>query len=162
MSFTIELGHMGNSAKRVNKTFKSSYSLSGVLKEQCSIKDPVITIKIGDSEKIKVPDITTCNYAYIKNFNRYYYITDFVSVRNTLLEIHMHEDVLKSFEKQIYDQEVIVQRMQGTSQYTWDIYDPNVYHYCDDKTVIRKLKSDDGFTKEGSYVMVTAGPSAAV
>lgn len=162
MSFTIEIGHMGNTYKRVNKTFTAKYKLSGILRDECSIKDPVVSIKIGDSEGIKVPEITVCNYAYIKNFNRYYYIKDFNTFRNTFLILYMHVDVLKSFASEIYKQEAIVQRTQGTAQYTSDIYDPIVYKYANDRIVTKSLVTTDGFLKNGSYVMVTAGPSAAV
>lgn len=162
MSFEVHIGTTSDSRKVVNKTFTSKYDLTGTLKAECDIKNPRIQLRIGDSQNIKIPDITVCNYAYIPNFNRYYYIVDFVSIRDTILEVQMSEDVLKSFSDEIYKQKGIVSRTESTAYYTSMLDDPDVYHYADTNIVIQKLASDDtAFSKSGSYVMVTAGPSAA-
>lgn len=161
MSFTVNIGNISVSKKVVDKAFTNKYELTGTLKNECSIKDPVITLRIGDSQNIKIPDITKCNYAYIVNFNRYYYITDFRSIRDTILEVHMHVDVLKTYADEIKKQKGIVSRASSRSVYTSLLPDDDSYNYADSKIVVKKLSTNDGFNKTGSYVMVTAGPSAA-
>lgn len=165
MSFTLKIGITENSSKRVDKEVSWKYNLSGTLKDECSIKNPIIVLRIGNSVNIKVPDITNCNYAYIENFNRYYFIRDFRSIRNTQFEIDLQEDVLMSFKDEIYKQNAIIRRTASDTINVQDIEDSDVYHYAESIIVTKKLTTADGFTKEdskGSYVMVTAGPSAAV
>lgn len=66
--------------------------LSGVLREECSIESPVITMQY---------DPRGLNYAYIPEFGRYYFITDITVLRENLFQVSMHVDVLMSFNAQI-------------------------------------------------------------
>lgn len=54
------------------------------------------------------------NYAYIPDFNRYYFVTDIVSVRSGLWLFKLKCDVLMSFKDDIYDLECIVARNETT------------------------------------------------
>ena len=81
--------------------------ITGTLREDCSIVDPVIKI-----ESITGLDISSCNYAYISEFGRYYYITNIVCV-GKLYELHMHCDVLMSFKSQIRSNTAVISRNQG-------------------------------------------------
>lgn len=81
--------------------------ITGTLREDCSIVDPVIKI-----ESINNFNISTCNYAYISEFGRYYYITNIVCV-GKLYELHMHCDVLMSFKSQIRSNSAVISRNQG-------------------------------------------------
>ena len=80
--------------------------LSGTLREDCSITDPVIKIS-----HISGFNIASCNYAYIPEFGRYYYINDIVCV-GKLYELHMHVDVLMSFRSQIRANSAVVSRQE--------------------------------------------------
>ena len=81
--------------------------MSGTLREDCSIVDPVIKI-----QSITGFNISTCNYAYISEFGRYYYITNIVCV-GKLYELHMHCDVLMSFRSQIRSNSAVVSRQEN-------------------------------------------------
>lgn len=80
--------------------------VTGTLRENCSIIDPVIKVEgtVGSN-------ITTCNYAYISEFARYYYITNIVCV-GKLFEVHMHVDVLMSFRGDIRTNSAVVSRQE--------------------------------------------------
>ena len=65
----------------VNKNITELITLTGTLREQSSIIDPVITISDIDNY------VGQMNYAYIPEFNRYYFITNVESVRNNLWKI---------------------------------------------------------------------------
>ena len=80
--------------------------VTGTLRENCSIIDPVIKVEgtVGSN-------ITTCNYAYISEFARYYYITNIVCV-GKLFEVHMHVDVLMSFRGDIRSNNAVVSRQE--------------------------------------------------
>ena len=81
--------------------------ISGTLREDCSIVDPVIKI-----ESITNFSLASCNYAYISEFGRYYYITNIVCT-GKLYELHMHVDVLMSFKSQIRGNSAVISRNQG-------------------------------------------------
>lgn len=81
--------------------------ISGTLREDCSVVDPVIKI-----QSITNFDISTCNYAYISEFGRYYYITNIVCV-GKLYELHMHCDVLMSFKSQIRGNTAVISRNEN-------------------------------------------------
>lgn len=80
--------------------------VTGTLRENCSIIDPIIKVEgtVGSN-------ITTCNYAYISEFARYYYITNIVCV-GKLFEVHMHVDVLMSFRGDIRTNSAVVSRQE--------------------------------------------------
>lgn len=82
--------------RHINKTdyLVEVASLSGNLRQKnVSVTDPVITIKYDSS-------VFGCNYAYIPEFKRYYYINGFSNVVNGIVDIAMHVDVLMSFKEE--------------------------------------------------------------
>lgn len=79
--------------RQVNKSEMISEvaNLSGTLRQKnVSVLNPTITIAYSK-------DIFSCNYAYIPEFNRYYFITGFSNVVNGIVDVSMHVDVLMSF-----------------------------------------------------------------
>lgn len=78
-------------------TVKHTYS-NCMLKDATSIRRPTIVIHTSSSG---VKNLTSgdskCNYMYIAEFGRYYYITDIRSIRTSIVEIDAISDPLKSF-----------------------------------------------------------------
>ena len=72
-----------------------------------------ITFK-GDSDLIrptiylKVDGIPTCNYAYIPEFKRYYFINSITMSNNKLVRLEMECDVLESFKDDILKSRVMI------------------------------------------------------
>lgn len=91
----------------VDKELKQLTSISGTLREQSSILDPVIIFS-GINQYIG-----QCNYVYIPEFNRYYFVTDVESVRNGLWKISMHVDVLYTYRNQIRSNSAIIERNEN-------------------------------------------------
>lgn len=110
MSFEIQIGITKSPHNKITKDFTVSYTLQGTLRSECSIFNPTIDLRIGDSVDIKIPSLTKCNYMYIPNFNRYYFITDIKSIRNTMASVSGHVDVLKTFSSQILANSAIISR----------------------------------------------------
>ena len=133
--FTIEL--YKNSAENiiVDKVdyMRKEFEIEGVLREETSLINPVITIEINPTKVIYVRDsenkfvvdndivrviteltkgVLNCNYCHIPLFDRYYYIDDIVSIRNNLWSISMTCDVLMSFKNKIYDLDVFCLRQE--------------------------------------------------
>lgn len=97
-----------NNAERskVNKTLllTNPIEYNGTLREECSITNPIIEFQhVG---------VITSNYAYIEEFNRYYFIDEVVSVRNNLWRVSMVVDVLMSFKDDINNVQGIVSRQE--------------------------------------------------
>lgn len=93
--------------KVADKRLTQLASLTGTLRDECSIVNPVISIGgLSDS------DAKNCNYAYISNFGRYYYIND-VIFKGNLKELHLHCDVLTSFKSNIRALDGVVSRQEN-------------------------------------------------
>lgn len=99
-----------NSVKKETEAGKltASYTLSGTLKNNTSIINPTIRVEVNSG-------IVNCNYAYIPEFSRYYFIRDIINVSNNIWEISMHCDVLSSFWNEIKTNSVILNRVENAS-----------------------------------------------
>ena len=68
MSFSIVFMYNNEPMNKIGKTPETKFTLEGTLKEESSIVDPVILIEKDNPIE--------ANYAYIAEFERYYYIKD--------------------------------------------------------------------------------------
>ena len=120
--------------------------ISGTLRDDCSIVDPVIKI-----ESITNFSLASCNYAYISEFGRYYYITNIVCT-GKLYELHMHCDVLMSFKSQIRGNSAVIARNE--SSYNLYLADGVFKTYANPHYQIKKFPSGfSGF----HYVLTISG-----
>ena len=111
----------------VNKLLNEISILNGTLREGTSILEPSILIEISNEENYALIDdvidndgdelvfndvanILKCNYAYIKEFNRYYYINDIIVTNNKLYRINMSVDVLMSFKNTYLELDALISR----------------------------------------------------
>lgn len=88
----------------IDKDLETLLTLSGILREESSIIDPVILVE--DLDDI----ITDINYAYISEFGRYYFINNITSVRQGLWRIMCHVDVLYTYRAGIRANNAIIER----------------------------------------------------
>lgn len=93
----------------VTKDITQLVELTGTLREGCSIIDPVI--RISDSY-FNNAHAAVCNYAKVDEFGRYYFVNDIVSV-GKFWEIHMHVDVLSSFQTELKSLDAIIARNEN-------------------------------------------------
>lgn len=102
---TITLYNNQSPAIAVDKEITQLTPLTGTLREESSIIDPVITMEgIEDY-------IAEANYAYIPDFGgRYYFITNIESVRQGLWRVSMHVDVLYTYRDEIKTNDAIIER----------------------------------------------------
>lgn len=146
---TFDLNLYQNTAE-TNRVDKSLYlspvgTLSGALRERCSLVSPVLTI-----EYPKVPDF---NYVYIEAFGRYYFVTGVVSVRYNLWEISLECDVLMTYKDKLLECEAFIDRNENT-------FNPLI---VDRRKVIEQGQNIIALTAEnevfgdtGSYIMVAS------
>lgn len=146
MAFDIVLMKNKSEKNAVDKTTEEIMTLTGELRGECSIIDPVFAIECSMS------DITRCNYAYIEKFDRYYFVTNMVSVRRKLVEFTCHVDVLMSFKKGIRGNKAIVKRQQ--QNYNLYLNDGSLKVYQNPHVTTKEFPS--GFTSM-EFVLAVAG-----
>lgn len=110
--------------KVVTKNITTLATITGTLREQCSIIDPVITV--SDSV-VNNAIAAACNYAMIADFGRYYYIKNIKSV-GKFWEITMHVDVLSSFQTQLKTLDAVISRQE--SKYNLYLQDDHFKTYA--------------------------------
>lgn len=104
MSFQIRLQYNESPKNQLDKKLTSLGTVSGVLKEGTSIIDPVFQVVDAMS------NLRYTNYCTIESFGRSYFVTDIKSIRQDLLEISCHVDVLTTFKDQIRTNNAIIRR----------------------------------------------------
>ena len=121
----------------LNKIDKSNrlvklIDLQGFFREETSITRPSIVIEYGGSlNYIKAEDkyvlanglrltgaklndvIVDCNYAYIEELHRYYYVKEIKSVNNRMWRIDLLTDVLMTYKDKILDSYCVIERQEN-------------------------------------------------
>lgn len=154
MSFTIEIGKTSSPRNKINKTFKSVFSLEGSLKDSCSILQPVIQFR--QTEGMTAQNFAKCNYMYIEKFGRYYYITDVVSVRNSIVEVHGRVDVLYTYADEILANKGLLLRASQKANYSKYLDDGTLKIYAPPKVVTKKFNGSS-FASNPSFVLAVSG-----
>lgn len=153
MSMNIELMRTKDPNNKVVKTTSSLGVITGNLKEDCSIIDPVITIDFSG-----VSNFFTCNYAYIPEFNRYYHVRDITVLNAVMAEIRLHVDVLTSFSAGLLNAPCIVSKNE--SRFNLYINDPN--YKCQQQNYILMNQFPSGFPIEDArFVVACLGSKSA-
>lgn len=131
---------------KINKVLSDQYTLSGTLKEQTSITSPAIMIESGNPVNF--------NYAYIPDFNRYYFISDIINVSNNLWRINLKVDVLESFKNDILSSSAILSdsEVTGSDKYmSGDVWKTKV------KDTTNIINFPSGLLENGEFILITAG-----
>ena len=84
-----------------------SSDITGTLREGCSVIDPIIKF-----ETTVGSNLTDCNYAYITEFGRYYYINNIKCI-GKLFEVYMHVDVLMTYASGIRANSAVIARQEN-------------------------------------------------
>lgn len=109
---------------RVTKSLTDSMELIGFLRGECSVLNPTIEIETDTN-------ITNYNYARIEDFNRYYFITDIVSVNNKFWKVSMRCDVLMTYSSDIKDLTANIKRQK--TDFNLMLEDNELSIYADDR-----------------------------
>lgn len=137
----------------LSKSLTQIASSDFVFKESSSILNPVLRLS-----GVNVADLKNCNYMYIDDISRYYYVTDIQTVRNNLIEISGREDPLMSFKEQILSNTAIVSRNENA----WNLFinDGVLKTYQNPQIATSNFTS--GFTKTSpTIVLAVAGGSSS-
>ena len=110
MAFEIQCFWNKSDNNVVNKSIEAVVQLTGTFRNESEVVDPVILMDIDNPNKF--------NYLYIPEFKRYYYVKDRVSVRNNIVEVSAHCDVLMTYKAQFLNLPAVISR---------NTHDYNVY-----------------------------------
>ena len=142
----IEFYKNSSEKNKIGKSISNKLTLSGNLRDECSITSPSILV-----ESTSLVDY---NYCYIPKFKRYYFISDIVSVRNNLWRVSLKCDVLESFKSDILKLSCIVDKQQNQS-YNNNIDDGSYINRADSFVEIANYQN--GFNSSGEFILITAG-----
>ena len=119
---TLELMNTSADKRYLSKSTSVVKKVTCKLKEGTSIIKP--TVIIG---KMSASNIRKCNYAYISEFGRYYFINDITEMTASQLAISMHVDVLNTYKSQIRSISTLILRQEN-------VYSP---YYKDKEALVR-------------------------
>lgn len=144
----IRLYKNNDDNRKIGKTLTQEESFECVLKDDVSILQP--TVKIATTE-----NIFEKNYAFIPDFNRYYFITDTRIIRNNFFELTLRCDVLESHKENILISTAIISRQENIGQdFLIDDMQP-VYGYKN--TEIEKFPYPIGNKNNLQYILTVGG-----
>ena len=131
---------------KIGKTLANANSITGTLRGETSTSNIQMLLNIID--------LNPYNYMYIADFDKYYFITNIISVRTGLWLVNASIDVLESYKNEILQLNVILSDTEsvGSKQYRngscWDVL-------VKDKTDI--ISFSDGLLPTGEFILITAG-----
>lgn len=140
----------GSEKNAITKQLQNGIELSGTLRNESSVINPSILIQIDNPSQY--------NYCFIPDFNRYYFITDIVSVRNNLWRINMSVDVLMSYQLEILNLDVIV---SDESSPDYEMYMNGEQWQSLVKTSTDVISFPSGLLDSGEYILITSGGVAS-
>lgn len=148
MAFDIILQTNNSENNCITKDVTTITTLSGTLRNESSIIDPVILIESD------ISTLTGCNYLSIPTFGRSYFVNNITSVRNNLVRLECHVDVLSSFATEIKSNSGVVRRQEKPNAYNLMINDGSLVAYQDPYILTKAFPS--GFTSTG-LILIVAG-----
>lgn len=132
---------------RLNKVIQDPVHVNGYLRDASAIINPVLRISMS------ADDLINYDYLYIPVWNRYYYISDYVSVRAGITDVSCTVDVLMSYRSDINDLTVIVDKQQ----YNGSVYINDGSWISEEREFYTIKNFPDGFNDSGEYILITAG-----
>ena len=163
--------------------------LEGTLRSGTSLVNPEIVLELHDEQLAKIMDtgipvvddagnevidddsdavtfsyvtkVLTANYAYIPDFNRYYFITDIVSAGRNLWQVTMSVDVLMSYYGEIMDLTALIDRNEYDYKPTLD--DPlmpknantKIYNYTFDSRLFDSYANRNSAEASWQFMLTT-------
>lgn len=130
----------------INKTLTAVYSFNLNMKKDVDIVQPIIIL--NDKGTM---EFTKCNYCYLQEFDRYYFIRAIDNVSNHLWSLSLECDVLESFKLDILISVVEINKPIGDGE----------FYVNDIKSEVRKevdlYEGDTEFTKDKTIILSSIG-----
>lgn len=143
----IVLYNNGKLLNRLERDLNAVATLSGELREACDLINPDIFVEYN-------AQYLTANYAYIADYNRYYYFREPPAIEGKRMLLMLHADALYNYRDLIRKSECIAER----SSSNYDLY-------LDDSAIL-KTAGYEYFSRSlpfafepdrGTYILMCAG-----
>lgn len=131
----------------IDKSLSSYIEITGNLRKECSVNNPIILIEEENLSKY--------NYMFIEEFGRYYYINKITSIRTNLWEIEAHVDVLMTYKSQLLEHMAIIDKQSELEQS--ELFLDDGEWVTKNKKYIEVKNFSSGFNESGEYILITAG-----
>ena len=146
MAFDILIQQNQSEKNKIDKDVTTLATITGTLRQETSIIDPVFIVA-GDLD-----DFIDVNYLTVDSFGRSYFVNNIRSVRSGLVELTCHVDVLSSFAAAIRSNTAIIRRQENN----WNLYlNDGTFKVYQNPIVLTKA-FPSGFTTQ-EYVLAVAG-----
>ena len=133
--------------RTIRKKLLNEFSLTGTLRDSCSLIEPVINIESSN--------VLRFNYAYIPDFQRYYFVKEIINLRKNIWTLELEVDPLMSFKGDILALQVVVDKQ--SSDNLGDEYIDDGSLVADSFTFKNVYNFSNGFNNSGEYILITAG-----
>lgn len=133
--------------RTIRKKLLNEFSLTGTLRDSCSLIEPVINIESSN--------VLRFNYAYIPDFQRYYFVKEITNLRKNIWTLELEVDPLMSFKGDILALDVVVDKQSSDS--IGDEYIDDGSLVADNNTFTSVYNLSSGFNDHGEYILITAG-----
>lgn len=144
---TIEIYKNSSEPEKVYKSLTRLDSVSGSIINETSIINPSI--------RCNIEAVPQGNYAYIPAFGRYYFITDKKPVRENIVDLIMHVDVLYTYRNQISNVNALIERQENS--YNPYLQDSMLPISNDTKQLVVKLANSSTFYQSHLLLTINSG-----
>lgn len=145
MNIKLYKNDSNNNVLNKKITLINEYNI--LLKDNVDVYRPII--------KIKAELLNKCNYVFIQDFNRYYYVVNKRSINIEIIELTLECDVLMSFREHILNLKCIIDKQENINLGN-KYYDDNSLISLS-KEFIESYNFNNGFNENGEFILITAG-----
>ena len=114
----MKMYNTSDSNNTINKTLANETEFNIKLKGNTSITQPVVVLHSNN--------IILFNYAYIPEFNRYYFVDKIELFPNGIYNISLKVDVLESFKNDIKNSSGLISKQTNINNYYNDSYESEI------------------------------------
>lgn len=144
-SVELYINHSEN--YRADKSLTILLTTSVVLKGGSGVENVEIDINT-------TVDLSQCNYMYIPDFGRYYFISDKPIVRNGVYRIMAHVDVLSSCKADLRELDAIIDKQENSNT---NLYINDNSRVVQSNEFNRVISFPYGFNDSGEFILICAG-----
>lgn len=142
----LKLYHTLDNENVINKTLTLIHTMKIKLKDTVSITNPILILS-------EVPGVNyfRCNYCYLSEFNRYYFIRDIELMSTKNYKLQLEVDVLESFKEDILNSDAQIKRTIRTGDFVY------INNIIDVRKEIDIFESANTLIKQKDIVLSTIG-----
>lgn len=144
---TITLFRNNSPPNYWNKEIVQLWQGTGTLRDACDILNPAVLIE-GDLSGY----LNRCNYMFIDDFSRYYYVTGMVVTNHNLYSVSGTVDALMSWKDFALANKAVIARQENL----YNLYLDDGVFKAYSNPVIQRLNFTGGFTAS-EFILAVAG-----